>query len=501
MLKLNFFLSWTPILLIFVLAIFYHASALKLSVWGVLCTILLTATVFKTDPGVMALAAMDGILTTAPLLLVVYFGILLSLFLIQKGSLQRLAGWLDAAGRLSPVNHALLLSFGVGNFLEGAGIIAEPVAAPMIYASGIRPNASVALSVIGYSGLMHLSLAGVIVTVLAAVTAIPAPTLAWDLGILSFVPVMLFAFSVPWIVRVPNGLRKSFPSLIVTGLLAASTALLAARFIAVSIAGMLAGIIVVAFFYVITRHLPRMQPSLLQDLAPFLLILASLASVNLFPPLRHLCRDEWIVTFSLVPGHGITLRPLFDAYLYLFLAFLLAYRLHAAREESIATLICTGSRKASGAVAAVALFGAMGQIIAYSGYQEGFGHLIPDNNIPLCLADGLITCTGRFYPMFAPFLGWIGTFLTGYGMASIMLFAKLQVQTAQLMGISASLLASSLAVGASIGSVSSPFKIALAAPLCGAEGREGEILRKTIPLGLAVSFATGVFTLFIAWMQ
>ena len=35
MLKLNFFLSWTPILLIFVLAIFYHASALKLSVWGV----------------------------------------------------------------------------------------------------------------------------------------------------------------------------------------------------------------------------------------------------------------------------------------------------------------------------------------------------------------------------------------------------------------------------------------------------------------------------------
>jgi len=35
MLKLNFFLSWTPILLIFVPAIFYHASALKLSVWGI----------------------------------------------------------------------------------------------------------------------------------------------------------------------------------------------------------------------------------------------------------------------------------------------------------------------------------------------------------------------------------------------------------------------------------------------------------------------------------
>jgi lactate permease len=81
-----------------------------------------------------------------------------------------------------------------------------------------------------------------------------------------------------------------------------------------------------------------------------------------------------------------------------------------------------------------------------------------------------------------------------------MLFGKLQLQTAQMMGISPALLACSLTVGASIGSVSSPFKIALAAPLCGAAGREGEILRATIPFGLAVSFATGVFTLIVAWL-
>ena len=501
MLNLNFLLSWTPILLIFVMAAFFRASALKLSVWGLLYTIGLAVTLFRTDPAAIALAAADGVLTTTPLLLVVYFGIILSLFLIRKGSLQRLAGWLDSAGRLNPVSHALLLSFGVGNFLEGAGIIAEPVAAPMIFASGIRPTASVALSVIGYSGLMHLSLAGVIVTVLASVTAIPAQTLAWDLGILSFVPAMLFAFAVPWIVRVPKGFRNNLLPLVGTGLLAASSALITARFIAVSIAGMLAGITVIAFFYLLTRHLPRLEPGLLKDLAPFLFIFASLASVNLFPPLRHLVRDEWIVTLRLIPGHSINLRPLYDAYLYLFLAFLLAWRLHATGEERIGTFFRTVSRKAAVAVTAIALFGAMGQIIAYSGYGKGFANFIPGNNIALCLASGLIDCTGKFYPVFAPFLGWIGTFLTGYGMASVMLFGKLQLQAAQILGISPSLLASALTVGASIGSVSSPFKIALAAPLCGAEGREGYILAKTIPLGLAVSFATGVFTLFAGWMR
>jgi lactate permease len=347
---------------------------------------------------------------------------------------------------------------------------------------------------------MHLSLAGVIVTVLAAVTAIPVQSLAWDLGILSFVPTVLFAFAVPWIVRVPKGIRNNLLPLVGTGLLAAASALIAARFIAVSIAGMLAGIAVIAFFSLLTRHLPRLEPGLMKDLAPFLFLFASLATVNLFPPLRQICRDEWIFTFRLIPGHCINLRPFYDAYLYLFLAFLLAWRLHAATEERIGAFFRAGTRKAATAVTAIALFGAMGQIIAYSGYSKGFAQLVPGNNIAICLASGLIDCTGRFYPLFAPFLGWIGTFLTGYGMASVMLFGKLQLQAAQLLGLSPSLLASALTVGASIGSVLSPFKIALAAPLCGAEGREGHILARTIPLGLAVSFATGVFTLFIGWM-
>jgi lactate permease len=141
----------------------------------------------------------------------------------------------------------------------------------------------------------------------------------------------------------------------------------------------------------------------------------------------------------------------------------------------------------------------MGQIIAYSGYCKGFTPLVPGNNIAICLASGLIECTGRFYPVFAPFLGWIGTFLTGYGLASVMLFGKLQLQAARMLDVSPSLLASALTVGASIGSVSSPFKIALAAPLCGAEGREGDILARTIPLGLAVSFASGLFTMLFVW--
>jgi lactate permease len=143
----------------------------------------------------------------------------------------------------------------------------------------------------------------------------------------------------------------------------------------------------------------------------------------------------------------------------------------------------------------MALFGAVGQVIAYSGYQPGFAQVDPALNIPLALANGVVEMSGDLYPLFAPFLGWIGTFLTGYGTASIVLFGKLQVDTAEILKISPVLLASGMAVGSAIGSISSPLKIALAAPLCGAQGREGEILQRTIPLGLGICLLLGVLLL------
>ena len=142
------------------------------------------------------------------------------------------------------------------------------------------------------------------------------------------------------------------------------------------------------------------------------------------------------------------------------------------------------------------LFGAMGQVISFTGYRPGFENLDTAHNIPWIISQGMVRFTGEFYPVFVPFLGWVGTFLTGYGVASLMLFGQLQVQAADLLGTSAAWLAAALAVGASIGSISSPFKVALATPMVGAVGKEGQILRVTIPLGIGASLAVGV----VAWL-
>jgi lactate permease len=236
----------------------------------------------------------------------------------------------------------------------------------------------------------------------------------------------------------------------------------------------------------------RLNRSVALDMAPFAFMLAALLAVNTVPVLKALTFEKLVIQVAFVPVHTITFRPLFSAYLYLFAAFVLAAILLKVPGDQLRGVLRGGFSKGWRAFVAMGLFGAMGQMIAYSGYGADFAAIDPARNIPFVLSSGLKATTGSLYPVFVPFLGWVGTFLTGYGVASLMLFGQLQVQAAGLLGVSATWLSAGLAVGASVGSISSPFKIALATPMCDAVGKEGAILRITIPLGIGASFLIGV---------
>jgi lactate permease len=235
---------------------------------------------------------------------------------------------------------------------------------------------------------------------------------------------------------------------------------------------------------------------ILRDLAPFAFLILCLFSVNSVGPLKTLAFDRVIVKVNLIPVHAVIFRPLFSAYLYIFLAVLLAALLQRVSARKFGETAALSLRKGWRAFAAMALFGAMGQVLSYTGYGAGFEHLDQARNIPWIISQGLVRFTGDFYPVFVPLLGWVGTFLTGYGVASLMLFGQLQVQAASLLGTSATWLAGALAVGSAVGSISSPFKIALATVMVGAAGREGSVLRLTIPLGAGACLLVGV----VVWL-
>ena len=487
--------SWTPVVLLTLLAVFMRRSALELSVYGFFYSLVLALSVYETSPTVLLAAAADGVLTTLPLLLVIMAGILLSTLLLGTGSLKRIVEWLRA-GAGTAFGRNMLITFGVGNFMEGSGVIAEPVVAPMLRAAGVSPAGSAALSIIGYAGLMTLELAGIIVTVLALVTGLPVQELGLKAAWLSIPSSLLMTLTALLFLPAEKERGRMLLASIGVGLLLGFCALGAVAFVALPVSGTMAGLAVILAVMIFGSGHARFPKGIMADLAPFLFLTLCLFSVNAVPVLRELTFERLAIRIQLVPVHAITLRPLFSAYLYIFLAFWIAARLQRVGWEKLKSIFQTAAEKGWRAFLAMGLFGAMGQIISFTGYAPGFAHLDTAHNIPWIISQGLVRFTGEFYPVFVPFLGWVGTFLTGYGVASLMLFGQLQVQAADLLGMSAAWLAAGLAVGTSIGSISSPFKVALATPMVGAVGKEGQILRVTIPLGIGASLAVGV----VAWL-
>ncbi|HSO72706.1 MAG TPA: L-lactate permease, partial [Thermodesulfobacteriota bacterium] len=489
-----FLLCWTPVVLLSLLAVCLKRSALELAIYGFVYAAFLAAWAFKTPWPVIWLAAADGLLTTVPLLAVVFLGILFSQLLLITGSLERLVAWL-LSGLDQSISRHLLITLGLGNFFEGAGIIAEPMVAPMLLAAGVMPAGAAALSIIGYAGVMSVELAGIIITVLALVTGLPF----YDLGVatawLSIPGTLLMAVCIPFFLPERRESWRRLPLILGYALLVSVAALAAAIWLGVAIAGMAGGLVLTGFLLWRGNRAPLPEKEILRHLAPFGFILIPLLLVNTIPWLQDLTMQRLVLTVRLIPVHAVTLTPFFSPYLYLALALVVAGALLKTTPEQWRLLLHTGVGKGWRALAAMGLFGAMGQVIAYSGYSQGFGHLDQAHNIPFVLATGIKQYTGSIYPLFVPLLGWVGTFLTGYGVASLMLFGELQVQAAPLLGVSATMLAAGLSVGAAVGSISSPFKIAIAAPMCGAVGQEGLILRLTIPLGLMASLLLGAVLL------
>ena len=487
----SFFLGWSPVLLLTVLAVGFRRSALELSIYGLAFSLLLVALGFDTPWSVVLWAGLDGMITTLPLVLVIFGGILLSSLLMAQGALKRIVDWFMGGVR-DGFHRSLLITLGAGNFLEGAGVIAEPVVAPMLLAAGVPPVGAAALSAIGYAGLMTLEMGGIFVIIMSLVTGLPLSELGSAAAWLSIPAVMAMAAIIPFFLPRPLPGPGRWLLAVGCGALTGLAALAAALWLGVSVSGMVGGLaLILALVFMGSGRLP-LHREILRDLAPFLLLLGALLALNLVPPLRALVFDRLSLEIHLIPVHTIVLRPFYSAYLYIYLAVGLAVLLFKVSGPELKKVVADGVAKGGRATASMLLFGAMGQIIAYSGYTPGFAELNPAQSIPWIMAKGLITYTQSFYPIFAPLLGWVGTFLTGYGVASVILFGQLQVQGAGLLGVSPAWLVAGLTVGASLGSISSPLKIAIAAPMCGALGQEGNILRATIPLGLAATLLVGV---------
>jgi lactate permease len=117
------------------------------------------------------------------------------------------------------------------------------------------------------------------------------------------------------------------------------------------------------------------------------------------------------------------------------------------------------------------------------------------------LARGLAGFAGVFFPLVSPWIGALGAFMTGSNTNSNVVFALLQLRTADLLGYPVAIILAGQTAGAGLASVVAPAKIVVGTSTADLAGREGEVMRKMLPYIIVLVLLTSLLTIAGIWLH
>jgi lactate permease len=98
---------------------------------------------------------------------------------------------------------------------------------------------------------------------------------------------------------------------------------------------------------------------------------------------------------------------------------------------------------------------------------------------------------GTTFPLAAPAIGALGSFIAGSATGSNIIFAEFQVATAAAAGLPVIVTLAGQGMGAGIGNIIAPHNIIAGAATVGLVGSEGRVLRRMLPICVAYAAAAG----------
>jgi lactate permease len=213
-------------------------------------------------------------------------------------------------------------------------------------------------------------------------------------------------------------------------------------------------------------------------------VIALILLTRLVPPLRAPL-EAVAIGWSLPGGFGASVRPLFHPGTMLMAGLLAGGAVQGARAGELgAALVEAAERLVPVTVALVAML-ILSRLMLHAGMIDALAGFAADT-------------LGAAFPLTAPLVGALGTFVTGSATASNILFTAFQEATATRLDLPVLLMLAAQGVGAGVGNIICPHNIVAGAAAVGIAGREGAILRRTLPACLIYLAAAGVLVFALA---
>lgn len=406
-------------------------------------------------------------------------------FEVLKQGLTRLAE--------DPRLLALLVAWFFALFLEGVAGFGTPVAlaAPILVGVGFTPVKAVALALVGHAAGVSFGAVGTPVLPQMAATGLSGLDLARPAGLLhAGLGTILIAFVVRFAGDGPPEPRHwaygALAALLFFGPFLALAWFVGPELptIGGAILGGAAFALIVRWSSAVTQRSGPGGPALLRAAMPYLVVVALVLATRLAPPLREGLRNV-VWDWSVLEAFTGRLEPLYHPGTFLLVGFIVG---GLAQGRSAQNLVHAAASAASRLLSVgVALFAMLGlsRLMVHSGMIQ-------------TLAD-TAAGAGPAWPLLAPLVGVLGTFVTGSATSSNILFSDFQEATAVALALPVAILQGGQNFGAAVGNMVCPLNVIAGGATVGLVGREGEVLRATALVCVAYAAAGGFMLAWLVW--
>ena len=524
---MNALISILPVVLLFVLMLGFKVPSYKsalitclatvaLALWGAPAMGILPQR-FAGDSvfSLVGWSTVEGALKAVfPILLIILMAIYSYNILVASKSIEviksQFTSFTDDRGVL-----VLMMVWGFGGLLEGMAGFGTAVAIPaaILIGLGFKPMFSALVALLGNSVPTAFGAVGVPITTLCNEISAGGASAQTVCEVSAFAVVQLapLFFLIPFVILMLTD-RKAWGRNMVlalwTGGVSLGVQILCATRLGAetpAIVGSLAAILAIIIYAKVFVRSKKLEKSAKKFSASqtfrawsvyiFILVLILLTGA-LCPPVNGFLRTH-LVSQAPLPVIGSTFKFgwINNAALWLFTGSVAGGLLQGLSPKQLLKVLASTVVNLRFTTITIVCLIALASVMNYSGMIGA-------------IAAGLVAVTGSYYPLFAPLIGAIGTFVTGSDTSSNILFGKLQANVAHQLGMNgtgsflgfhgseADWLAAANSTGATGGKMISPQSIAIATAACDMKDADDAILRRAIPYALGYIALGGLMVYF-----
>ncbi len=503
----SFIVATLPIVTVLVMLGVLRRPAWQASLAGLVVGLIVAVGFWRFPPSLAFAAVANGaVFAVWPIMWIVFNALLLYNVAVRAGRFDAFRNWV--LDHLPDDRRVILVVIGFcfGALLEGIAGFGTPVAitSSLLILVGFAPLDALVLTLIFDTAPVAFGALGVPITVLAAVTHLPATTLGAMVGR----QLPFFATLLPfYVIGVYGGLRSVralWPVLLVAGGSFGFTQFVCSNFISYSLTDVLSSIGSLVFTLLFLQrwkpapdpefairnaaalHVP--QPvSVWRAWMPWIVVSATVIIwTTLAIAKLGLQKIAWpgldkAVSITLYQGQPYAAVWNFEP-LGTGTAILVAVIVTAAivRMPVADVLACARATwvQTRIAILTVMLIIGLAYLMNYSGlnYTLGLG----------------VSSVGPVFVFLSPFLGWIAVMLSGSDTSGNALFGNLQVVAARQLNLNPVLIAATNSSGGVMGKMISPQNITTGASVTALKGQEGQIFARTFPHSIALTALMGL---------